>query len=124
MRFGVGSETTFRARKIERYRPQIGEAQRSISVSLDRKKSSCPGLTCGISRRNLYECRRSTTCGQALEIATYAIDRHVNKDADAMAAVGQTLIRMGDSHRSMDYLSAALHSSGRSDASCADDLPG
>ena len=59
---------------------------------------------------------------QALEIATYAIDRHVNKDADAMAAVGRTLIRMGDSHRSMDYLSAALHSSGRSDASCADDF--
>ncbi len=59
---------------------------------------------------------------QALEVATKAIDGHVNKDADAMAAVGRTLIRMGDSHRSMDYLTAALHTKGRSDESCADDF--
>jgi len=59
---------------------------------------------------------------QALEIATHAIDRHVKADAEAMAAVGRTLIRMGDSHRSMDYLSAALHTPGRGDAACADDF--
>ena len=59
---------------------------------------------------------------QALSIAVHAISNQREADAIALAAVGRTLIRLGDVHRACLYLKSALHTENTEAIHQADDF--
>ena len=59
---------------------------------------------------------------QALELAVHSISNQKRFDHIAMAAVGRTLIRLGDTHRARLYLESALHANKTDTRAQADDF--
>ncbi|MBV70138.1 MAG: hypothetical protein CMH52_02225 [Myxococcales bacterium] len=59
---------------------------------------------------------------QALELAVHSISNQKRFDHIAMAAVGRTLIRLGDTHRARLYLQSALHANETDPRAQADDF--